>query len=144
MKSHLPITYWSFVQLFRNCVERMVVILSCSVQNVKTIKQLKRMLWMNNITWDLSLKWVSLLDIFVKHSDKGFSLLCSLPHLLVYSWDKQYLGIPSIISSPSYYHGLTLIPAWMCNHMPSKVWDEITYPFLNFNSCTIGSLGKDK
>ena len=22
-------------------------------------------------------------------------------------------------------HGLTLIPAWMSNHMPSKVWDEL-------------------
>ena len=21
--------------------------------------------------------------------------------------------------------------------MPSKVWDEITYPFLNFNGCTV-------
>ena len=26
--------------------------------------------------------------------------------------------------------------AWISNHMPSKVWDQITYPFLNFNSCT--------
>ena len=33
---------------------------------------------------------------------------------------------------PFYQHGLTLIPAWICNYMPSKVWDEITYPFLNF------------
>ena len=32
---------------------------------------------------------------------------------------------------------LTLIPAWISNHLPSKVWDEITYPFLNFNSCTV-------
>ena len=24
------------------------------------------------------------------------------------------------------------------NYMPSKVWDEITYPFLNFNGCTLG------
>ena len=36
-----------------------------------------------------------------------------------------------------YLHGLTLIPAWISNHMPSKVWDEITYPFLNFNGCTV-------
>ena len=36
-----------------------------------------------------------------------------------------------------YYHGLTLIPAWISNHMPSKVWGEITYPFLNFNGCTV-------
>ena len=26
---------------------------------------------------------------------------------------------------------------WISNHMPSKVWDEITYPFLNFNGCTV-------
>ena len=32
---------------------------------------------------------------------------------------------------------LTLIPAWISNHMPSKMWDEITYPFLNFNGCTV-------
>ena len=32
---------------------------------------------------------------------------------------------------------LTLIPAWIRNHMPSNVWDEITYPFLNFNGCTV-------
>ena len=27
--------------------------------------------------------------------------------------------------------------AWISNHMPGKVWDEIMYPFLNFNDCTI-------
>ena len=39
--------------------------------------------------------------------------------------------------SPFYWHGLTLIPAWISNHMPNKMWDDITYPFLNFNSCTV-------
>ena len=28
--------------------------------------------------------------------------------------------------------------------MPSKVWDEITYPFLNFNGATVEVLGMDK
>ena len=32
---------------------------------------------------------------------------------------------------------LTLIPAWISNHKPSNVWDEITYPFLNFNGATV-------
>ena len=32
---------------------------------------------------------------------------------------------------PFYWHGLTLIPARLSNHMSSKVWDEITYPFPN-------------
>ena len=40
-------------------------------------------------------------------------------------------------SSPFHKHGLTLIPAWISNHMLGKVWDEITYPFLNFNGCTV-------
>ena len=38
---------------------------------------------------------------------------------------------------PFDYHGLTLIPAWMSNHMPRKMLDEITYPFLNFNGATV-------
>ena len=32
---------------------------------------------------------------------------------------------------------LTLIPAWIGDYILSKVWDEITYPFLNFNGCTV-------
>ena len=29
------------------------------------------------------------------------------------------------------------IPAWITNHTLSKVWDGITYPFINFNGCTV-------
>ena len=29
---------------------------------------------------------------------------------------------------PFYLHGLTLILAWISNHLPGKVCDEITYP----------------
>ena len=38
---------------------------------------------------------------------------------------------------PFYHHGLTLIPAWINNHMPRKMWAEITYPFPNLNGCTV-------
>ena len=38
---------------------------------------------------------------------------------------------------PFYYNFLTLITAWICHHMSNKVWDEITYPFPNFNNWTI-------
>ena len=38
---------------------------------------------------------------------------------------------------PLLLHGSTLIPAWISNYMPCNVWDEITYPFLNFNGCTV-------
>ena len=40
-------------------------------------------------------------------------------------------------SGPIYLHRLTLITARISNYMPRKVWDEITYSFLNFNSCTV-------
>ena len=40
-------------------------------------------------------------------------------------------------SSPFYWHGLTLIPAWICNHIHYKLWDEIAYPFLNFYGSTV-------
>ena len=30
-----------------------------------------------------------------------------------------------------------VIPAWVSNHMPSEAWDEITYPFPNFNGVTV-------
>ena len=40
-------------------------------------------------------------------------------------------------SSPFYEHGLTLIPTWLSNYIHYNVWDVITYPFLNFNGCTV-------
>ena len=36
-----------------------------------------------------------------------------------------------------YQHGLTLIPAWISNHVPSNIWNEITYPFPNFNGASL-------
>ena len=28
-------------------------------------------------------------------------------------------------------------PVWISNHVPIKQWDEVTYPFPNFNGCTV-------
>ena len=36
-----------------------------------------------------------------------------------------------------YSLSLTLIPAWISKYIHHKVWDEITYPFPNFNGCTV-------
>ena len=36
-----------------------------------------------------------------------------------------------------YSQGLILIPECISNHTPSKVWDGINYPLLNFNGCTV-------
>ena len=39
---------------------------------------------------------------------------------------------------PFYKYGLTIIQALITsNYILSKVWDESTYPFSNFNGCTV-------
>ena len=43
----------------------------------------------------------------------------------------------NVVTYGAPFTGLTLIPVWIRKHMPSKVWDEITYPFTNFNGCTV-------
>ena len=48
------------------------------------------------------------------------------------------------INDPFYWHGLTLIPAWISNHIQCKMGDDITYPFSNFNGCSRWSFGMDK
>ena len=30
-----------------------------------------------------------------------------------------------------------LIPAWISNHTHYEMWDEISYPFLNYNCCIV-------
>ena len=36
-----------------------------------------------------------------------------------------------------YQQGITLIPVCISNHILCEVWEEITYPFLNFTDCTV-------
>ena len=36
-----------------------------------------------------------------------------------------------------YWHGLTLIPAWISNYIRYEVWCEITYPCPNFDGTTV-------
>ena len=43
-------------------------------------------------------------------------------------------GIMTLIHKGTYLSGP---PTWISNQMISKVWNEITYPFLNFNGCTV-------
>ena len=56
--------------------------------------------------------------------------------LFIMQWKSTYnryaIGI-AMTWVPFYWYGLTLISAWISNHMPCKICDEITYPFSNFN-----------
>ena len=49
---------------------------------------------------------------------------------VILSWVTESCG-------PFYEHGLILIPAWISNYIHHKVWDAITYPFLDFNGATV-------
>ena len=51
-----------------------------------------------------------------------------------------WLGFDS--RGPLNWHGFTLISERISNYIHCKVWDDITYPFLNFNDAT--KFGKDK
>ena len=50
---------------------------------------------------------------------------------------EQRLLRPELTWVPFYWHGLTLIPAWMSKHMISKVWNEITYSYTSTVQPTI-------
>ena len=45
---------------------------------------------------------------------------------------------------PFYWQGLTSTPVWINNHIPSKMWDEISYPFPKFQWLHHQNLGMDK
>ena len=71
-----------------------------------------------------------------------------LPYKLWFYWG-HHIGVPGIYSvyrshtiwGPFSWHGLTLIAAWISNHAPSKLWDDITNPVPKFQ---MWSLGIDK
>ena len=58
-KSRLPITYFADARSFWNFAQTTTEVLSWSVQNFKTIGQLKQVLWTNEISRDICLIWVS-------------------------------------------------------------------------------------
>ena len=72
------------------------------------------------------------------HSSVAFSCLVSCLGLSKKNSSTKRYSVSMFTSRPPCYkHGLTLIPAWIRNYTLGKVWDEITYPFLNFSGCTV-------
>ena len=41
------------------------------------------------------------------------------------------------LRGPCYYHGVTLVPAWLSDYVHHKVYDGINYPFPNLNDATV-------
>ena len=77
--------------------------------------------------------WTTKTDVMDKWDFVRFKFKMTLgwiPYITQHPWALSTRG-------PFSKRGLTLIPVWISNHMPSKLWDEITNPLLNFNLCTI-------
>ena len=60
-----------------------------------------------------------------------------IPDLITERMLVLYRLMRSAIYGHFYYHGLTLIPAWISDYIHYKVWDAIIYLFLNFNGATV-------
>ena len=87
---------------------------------------------LRTVIFNMSILWSCIYNQLMIEENKKKSHNCrSPPHSTTSS--------PTSFNScrPFYQHGLTLIPAWINNHIHYKEWDEITYPFLNFNGVTV-------
>ena len=52
-------------------------------------------------------------------------------------WEVHQRGKGQWPWAPSYWYVLSLIPAWISDHIAGKMWDENTYPFSKFNGTTV-------
>ena len=52
------------------------------------------------------------------------------------SWDSQDFGDISVVLKMAHFRKSTG-PRWVNNYIHHDVWDEITYPFPNFNSAPL-------
>ena len=81
----------------------------------------------HHVYWKVSgILWATALGIERKRHEPAFF---ALPHIHGSTFRET--------SGPFYWHGLTLILAWISNYIHYKVWNEIIYPFLNLNGATV-------
>ena len=78
---------------------------------------------------------------FLKSLDEKFRYIvwnwwsASRPWLIKIGLVEQWNS--GIDNKLTHKHGLTVIPAWINNYIHYKLWDGITYPFVNFNGATV-------
>ena len=84
--------------------------------------------WQATLQCNVVSHWLSTFTIW------SLFLIWSIFHLYHHC---TVMESPFYPRGPIYKHGLTSIPAWICNSIHYKEWDEITYPFLYFNIFTV-------
>ena len=82
--------------------------------------------WPLNDHWSVQL--TSLVWVFVVWQPES---LMELSALCKWHWTSIF---HPLCLGPFYWHAITLIIAWMTNYIHYKMWDEITFPFPNFNT----------
>ena len=95
-------------------------------------------------SWRYPVVAVRYMRIFVRCNYLSMSQILLLPHrteayfVNCSQWNsiKIMSDFNSDYNDPFYELGWTLIPAWISN-IPNKGWDEITYPFPNFDGCNV-------
>ena len=93
---------------------------------------------LNRRLWDLEKGLFNPMDTLTK----PYGLRVVGQVITVTSCEHQSLSghrcfLVSLLRQATEEPSLTLISAWISNYMPSKVWDEMTNPFLNFRGCTV-------
>ena len=53
------------------------------------------------------------------------------------TYPNSHLNYNSINDFGVFFLTFLWLPAWISNYTHYNVWDEITYPFLNFNGATV-------
>ena len=102
----------------------------------------KMLLWMwffllaSYDKWEVVvLSWFLCNRLFITQAGGALEVWARQVNKFLMRWQPETLHLHHRLpaSGTFYRHGLTFIPAWISNHMPSKVWVEITYPFQNFS-----------
>ena len=85
-KSRSSITYVSIVQSIWNFAQSTAVILPCSAQDIKLIGQLKHELWANEISRDLSLRWISDGHPILHKAPEDYHSMCDIWSVISFSY----------------------------------------------------------
>ena len=127
-QSRIPLALWKIYILFH------IIVYSFYIHEFKWIRPIHY--WHTaiskfNLKNPMSMSWVGPKVKIIVGPITNWSI--HIPFIpcnwTTHSWDMAW--------APFYYHGLTSIPAWISNYTHYNVWDEITYPFLNFNGATV-------
>ena len=68
--------------------------------------------------------------VFFRHNFKSTYNICTFVSSLIYDGVRYKLRMLLLLT-------FFTNPEWINNHTPSTVWDEITYPFLNFKCWSV-------